>query len=732
VVYVPNVQFWRSQDGGRTFKTLRTPHGDNHDLWIAPDDPLRMIASDDGGAHVTYDGGATWSRQDNQPTAQFYHVTTDGRFPYYVYGAQQDNSTVAIASRTGDLGIDRTDWYPVGGCESGYIAVKPDDPNVVYAGCYGGVITRYDHRTQETRDVTVYPENPMGWGAEGMKHRFQWTAPIMTSPHDPEVVYAGGNVLFRTRNGGQSWEAISPDLTRNDPTKLGPSGGTITKDNTSVEYYCTIFAMAESKLEKGLLWTGSDDGLVQVSRDAGKTWTNVTPKDLPEWSMVSQVEPSPHDAGTMYLAANRYKLDDYRPFAYVTRDYGKTWKKITDGIPEDTFVRVVREDPAKKGLLYAGTETGIYVSFDDGVRWQSLQLNLPVVPATDIAVKDNDVVVATQGRSFWILDDVSPLRQLTKEAAAEDVHLYKPAPAPRFFGLSVPRPNVGMNPPNGAVVYYGLKAAPKDDEEVTLEVRDKSGTLVRKLSSKPKKDAEPNPLAEFLGVDLPSDQLPAKAGLNRYAWNLRGEEASKFKGMILWGGGTDGPVVPPGTYELKLKAAGRESTTALEVRKDPRLQVSDADLQKQYELLVKVRDKLTAAHDAVARVREVRDQVNGVVERAKGTPDEKALADAADAFKKKVTAVEEALYQTKNKAIQDPLNYPIRLSNKLAWLAGVVGGAERAPTEQSYAVYEDVAAKIDVQLAALKQTLDQDLPAFNQLVREKNVPAVVLKEKKNE
>src|SRR5262249_14755072 len=355
-----------------------------------------------------------------------------------------------------------------------------------------------------------------------------------------------------------------------------------------------------------------------------------------------------------------------------------------------------------------------------------------VVPITDIAVKDKDVVVATQGRSFWILDDTSPLRQISKEAAAEDVHLYKPTPAPRFFGLSVPRPNLGMNPPNGAVLYYSLKAAPKDDEEVVLEVRDKAGALVRKLSSKPKKDAEPNPIAEFLGVDLPSDQLPAKAGLNRFAWNLRGEEASKFKGMILWGGGTDGPVVPPGTYELKLKAAGRGATTALEVQRDPRLQVSDADLQKQYELLVKVRDKLAAAHDAVARIREVRDQVGGVVERAKGTPDEKALADAADAFKKKVTAVEEAPYQTKNKAIENPRTSPIRLNNKLCWLAGVVSGAERAPTEQSYAVYDDVAAKIDAQLAALKQTLDQDLPAFNQLVREKNVPAVVLKEKKSE
>jgi photosystem II stability/assembly factor-like uncharacterized protein len=732
VVYVPNVQFWRSQDGGRAFKTLRTPHGDNHDLWIAPDDPLRMIASDDGGAHVTYDGGVTWSRQDNQPTAQFYHVTTDSRFPYSVYGAQQDNSTVGIASRTLGFGIDRTDWHEVGGCESGYVAVKPDDPDVVYAGCYEGTITRYDHRTKEIRNVTVYPENPMGWGAEGMKYRFQWTAPIMTSPHDPEVVYAAGNVLFRSRSGGQRWEAISPDLTRNDPTKLGPSGGPITKDNTSVEYYCTIFAMAESRLEKGLLWTGSDDGLVQVSRDDGRSWTNVTPRDLPEWSMVSQVEPSPHEAGTLYLAANRYKLDDYRPYAYVTRDYGKTWKKITDGIPEDAFVRVVREDPARKGLLYAGTETGVYVSFDDGGHWQSLQLNLPVVPVTDIAVKEKDLVVSTQGRSFWVMDDVAPLRQITKETAAAEMHLFEPSPAYRFLGLPFPRPNTGQNPPNGAIVYYSLKAAPKEDEEITLEVRDAAGKLVRKLSSKPKKDQEPNPLAEFLGGEPPSEQLPAKAGLNRFAWNLRVEEASKFKGMILWAGVTDGPLVMPGTYALKLTVGGKDSTVPLEVRADPRIATSPADLQKQFDLLLQIRDKLTETHDAVARIREVRDQVSGAAERAKGTPEEKAVGDAADAFKKKVTAVEEALYQTRNKAPEDPLNYPIRLNNKLAALAGVVASAQAAPTDQSYAVYKDVAARIDVELAALTEALDKDLPAFNQLVREKNVPAVVLKPKKPE
>jgi photosystem II stability/assembly factor-like uncharacterized protein len=748
-VYVLNTGFYRSLDGGKTFTAIPVPHGDNHDLWIAPDDPKRMIESNDGGANVSVDAGATWSSIYNQPTAQFYHVVTDTRFPYYLYGAQQDNSTVAIASRTAEGGIDRVDWYPVEGCESGYIAVDPSEPMVTYAGCYDGVIDRYDRRTGQSRNVNVYPDNPMGWGAEGMKYRFQWTFPIVASPHDPKTVYAGGNVLFKTTNGGQSWTAISPDLTRNDPAKLGPSGGPITKDNTSVEYYCTIFAMAESPKEKGLLWVGSDDGLVHVSRDGGAHWSNVTPKDLPEWSMVSQVDPSPHDAGTMYLAVNRYKLDDYRPFIYVTRDYGQTWSKIVAGIPDGAFVRVVREDPARKGLLYAGTERGVYFSLDDGASWQPLQMalpgiltaddgdkdkenrlagKLPLVPVTDLVVKDNDVVVSTQGRSFWILDDVSPLRQMGRDVATEDAHLFKPAPSYRFFGGGTrPSPLVGQNPPSGAVVYFTLKAEPKASDEVTLEVLDPSGKVLRKLSSKEDKDKADGPGGgeeEGFGPPPAARTIPAKAGLNRFAWDLRADDASRFKGMILWGGVTRGPVVPPGLYQVRLTAGGRTLTQPLEVRKDPRVATTDADYRKQYDLLVKIRDKVTETHDAIARIRETREQAKGVAERAKGN---KTIADAAEALDKKLTAVEEELYQTKNQSSQDPLNFPIRLNNKLAALAGVVGGGDAPPTDQSYVVYEDLTAKIDAQLARLRQVVDTDVPTFNALVREQDVPAVAIK-----
>jgi photosystem II stability/assembly factor-like uncharacterized protein len=732
-VYVLNTGFYRSLDGGRTYTPIRVPHGDNHDLWIAPEDPQRMINSNDGGANVSFDGGATWSRQDNQPTAQFYHVIADDQFPYHVYGAQQDNSTVGIASRTSAQGIDRTDWYPVGGCESGYIAPKPGNPNLVYAGCYGGYLSEYDHRTKQVRNVTVYPENPMGHGAEGMKYRFQWTFPIVASPHDPNTIYAAGNVLFKTASGGQSWEKISSDLTRNDPGKLGPSGGPITKDNTSVEYYGTIFAVAESKLQAGLIWAGSDDGLVHLTRDGGKTWENVTPKEMTgkdgEWSMVSLIDPSPHDAGTAFLAVNRYKLDDYRPSIYVTTDFGKTWRKIVTGIADDAFVRAVRQDPVRKELLYAGTETGIYASFDGGGRWQSLQLNLPVVPITDLVIKDEDVVVATQGRSFWILDDVSPLRQLTAEVAAADAHLFTPRASYRFGSPARGRGPVGQNPPYGAIVYYYLKNAPKDGEEVTLEFLDGSGKLIRKLSNKPEPtDTEPpSPEAEFFGFGPAPRSIPAQAGLNRFAWNLRHPDASRFRGMILWAGNVTGPLVKPGSYQVRLTAGGKTFTEPFEVRKDPRLATTDADFAKQEELLLKIRDKLTETHDAIARIRAVRDQVTAAADRAKGSADAKAVADAADALKKKLTAVEEALYQTKNQSNQDPLNFPIRLNNKLASLAGVVASADARPTDQAHTVYDDLSGKIDAELAMLKKVLADDLAAFNRLVKEKDVPAVAVR-----
>ncbi len=752
-VYVLNVQFFRSLDGGRTFRPIATPHGDNHDLWIDPDDPQRMIEGNDGGVNVTDDGGLSWTQQDNQPTAQFYHVITDDAFPYRVYGAQQDNSTVGIASRTSHPGIDRTDWYPVGGGESGHIAPKPGEPEVVYAGSYDGYLTRLDHRTGQARDVNPYPDNPMGWGAEGARYRFQWTFPIVISPHDPNTVYAGSNVLHRSTNEGQSWEVISPDLTRNDPGKLGPSGGPITKDNTSVEYYCTIFAMAESRLQKGLLWVGSDDGLVHVSRDAGKTWRNVTPPRLPAWSMISQIEPGPHDPGTAYVAANRYKLDDYRPYVFVTRDYGHTWGSIAGDLPLDGgFVRVVREDPVRKGLLYCGTETGLYFSMNGGERWRPLRLNrpgliadltkpdgeakgaLPVVPVTDLVVKDDDLVVATQGRAFWILDGLGPLRQMSAEAAAADAWLFKPSAAYLFGGPPGGGRNSGANPPPGALIYYRLGREPKENEEVSLEFLDEKGQLIRKLTNKEERvvgePQGPEEEAGFFARFRAPRKIPAQAGLNRFAWDLRYPEASRFEGLILWGGGLQGPTVVPGRYQVRLTAWGRSQTQSFEVRKDPRLATTLADYQKRFELHLKIRDKLSETHEAITRLRDVREQVKVVAERAKTASKDTTIAAAARALTGKLTAIEEALYQTKNKSNQDPLNYPIRLNNKLSSLTGVVASADAAPTDACYAVYNDVAGKIDVELGKLKEALGQDLAAFNRLVREQEIPAVVVKKKK--
>jgi photosystem II stability/assembly factor-like uncharacterized protein len=761
-VFVLNTSLYRSLDGGKTYTRLPAPHGDHHDLWIAPEDPHRMINANDGGANVSFDGGQTWSRQDNQPTAQFYHAVTDDRFPYFVYGAQQDNTTVAIVSRTPDTGIDATEWYTVGGCESGFVAPNPKDPEVVYAGCYDGYISRFDHRTRQTRNISVYPDNPMGWGAEGMKYRFQWTFPIVVSPHDAGVLYAAGNVVFRSTNEGQSWEKISPDLTRNDPTKLGPSGGPITKDNTSVEYYCTVFALAESRLERGLLWAGSDDGLVHVSRDGGQNWTNVTAKGIPEWSLVSQIDPSPHEAGTAFLAISRYRNDDLHPYAYVTTDYGKSWRSIAAGLPDDGVVRVVREDPKRKGLLYAGTEKGVYVSFDSGARWQPLQMDvpapaapraeggkaaivkieegkeaekpkglLPVVPITDLVVKDDDLVVSTQGRSFWILDDLSPLRQAKAEIAASEAHLFTPRPAMRFFGGAGSVPGQGQNPPSGAVIYYYLKAAPKEGEEVTLEFLDSSSNVMRKISSKTEAGGaeEPADEGEEFGPRRSPRTIPAKAGLNRFAWDLRYPEASRFKGMILWAGGVQGPVVVPGKYQVRLTAGGKSLTEPFDVVKDPRLSATDGDYQKQSELLKKIHDKLTETHDAIARIRSVREQVKTVFERVKAAGGNQAIVLAAESLDKNLTAVEEELYQTKNQSSQDPLNYPIRLNNKLSVLAGVVGSADGPPTEQSYAVYDDLVGRIDAQLERLRSIVATDLAAFNALVKQTDVPAVVVKTK---
>jgi photosystem II stability/assembly factor-like uncharacterized protein len=484
-VYVVNVFFLHSKDGGRTFTSIRVPHGDNHDLWIDPGDPRRMIESNDGGANVSEDGGRSWTPQDNQPTAQIYRVATDNHVPYRIYGAQQDNSALRIASRGQDAerGIGPRDWEPTAGGESGYVLPDPRDPEVVYGGSYGGFLVRFDHRTQQVRDVNPWPDNPMGAGAADLKYRFQWNFPIAISPHDPRVIYVGANVLFKSTDEGQSWTAISPDLTRNDRSKQGPSGGPITKDNTSVEYYDTIFTVAESPRAAGVLWVGSDDGLVHVSRDGGAHWQDVTPAALPPWSQVNSIEPSPFDAGAAYFAATLYKSDDDRPYLFKTTDYGSHWTRIDAGLDREHFSRVVRADPARRGLLYAGTQRGVYVSFDDGGRWRPLQLNLPLVPVTDLTVKDGDLVAATEGRGFWVLDDLEPLRELAADprVVTKPVHLFTPVRTVRLpgYGEAKPVPGRGQNPPGGVVIDYYLREAPAAGQPpLEIEILDRDSKLV--------------------------------------------------------------------------------------------------------------------------------------------------------------------------------------------------------------------------------------------------------------
>ncbi len=738
-VYALNVGFFKSVDGGRTYTTLQPPHGDNHDLWIAPDDPNRMINANDGGANVTFDGGRTWSEQD-QATAQFYRVSLDNDFPYHVYGAQQDNSTVRIVSRTTSGGITAKDWEETAGSESGWVQPSPKDSNIVFGGNYGGLLGRLDHRTGQQRDINVWPDNPMGWGAEGMKYRFQWNFPILFSPHDPNVLFTAGNVLFKTTNEGQSWQIISPDLTRNDKSRLGPSGGPITKDNTSVEYYCTIFALSESPVQKGVIWAGSDDGLVHVTRDGGGTgngaWENVTKNitGLPEWIQINSIEASPHDAATAYFAATLYKADDFRPYLYKTSDYGKTWKKITTGIPDNAFTRVIREDPNRRGLLYAGTETGIHVSFNDGESWQSLQLNLPVTPITDIAVhkRDKDLVVATQGRSFWIIDDLPVLRQWKDTIAQADAHLFKPEESYRMpgGGRRIPQgASLGENPPAGVSIWYHLKDKPKGD--VTIEILEATGRSVKKFSSKaPETSAD----GQSGGGEEGSRRFgggptraPAEKGLNRFAWDLRYPDATRFPGMILWAGNTSGPRAVPGGYQVKLTVDGKTMTETFEVKKDPRVATTQEEFQKQFDLLTKIRDKFSETSEAIISIRDVRKQVNDYAARIKAQPNSQTITDAAKSLSAKLTAIEEELYQTRNQSNQDPLNFPIRLNNKLAALAGSIAGADAQPTDQQYGVYEDLTARINAQLSKLEQVMATDVPAFNKLVRDQNAPAVWVK-----
>ena len=714
IVYVMNVSYHKSKDGGKTFQSMNANHGDHHDLWIAPEDNQRQIICDDGGGQVTYDGGANWSTYENQPTAQFYRVTTDNNFPYRIYGAQQDNSTLRISHRVDGGSIGVQDWETTAGGESGHLAPDPNNNDIVYGGSYDGYLEAQNHANGESRKINPWPDLPMGHGAEGAKYRFQWNFPIFFSPHNPKKLYAASQNLHVSYNGGESWELASSDLTRNDPTKLGSSGGPITKDNTAVEYYCSIFAVSESPYEKDLIVTGSDDGLIHVTTDAGKNWTKITPPAdiLPEWSMVNSVDFDPFNKGSFYIAATRYKLGDNQPYLIKSKDYGKTWTKIVDGIDASHFTRVVRADLKRPGLLYSGTEAGMYISFDDGNSWKPFQLNLPIVPVTDLTIKNDNLIAATQGRAFWLIDDLTPLHQLNDEVTKADAYLFKPMPSYRMgggFGFGRPSKTEGKNHSGGVMLHYFVKDTTK--AVASLEIMDASGKLIKKYASKPDKKAK-------------EEQLPKlKQGMNRFVWNMRYPDAESFDGVIMWAGGVGGPRALPGTYKAKLTINGKAMETNFDLLKDPRTTGTAADIKEQFDFLIMVRDKLTETHRAIKKIRSAREQINRATESMKGKADMKEVTDLAKTILDDMKKVEEALYQTKNKSGQDPLNYPVRLNNKLAAVGSEANASDFKPNEQTKAVYKEISGKIDEQLALLNKVFNEQLPKLNDLIKAKQVNA---------
>jgi photosystem II stability/assembly factor-like uncharacterized protein len=724
-VYVLNVGFHRSTDAGKTWKTIRVPHGDNHDLWIAPNDPQRMINANDGGANVSVNGGETWTDQDVS-TAQFYNAITTRHVPYHVCGGQQDNTTACVSS-AGPPDV----LYDAGGCESGYVAPDPTDLDVFYAGCYGGSLTRLDRRTGQRQQVNVWPENPMGHSAADIKERVQWTFPIVFDPHDPKVLFTASQHVWRSGDSGRSWRRISPDLTRNDPGTTGPSGGPITLDQTGVETYATVFTIAPSRRESKTIWAGSDDGLVHVTRDAGATWANVTPRDLPEFARISLIEASPHAPGTAFVAANRYQRNDRAPYVYRTSDYGTTWTRIVAGIPDGDFARAIREDPVRAGLLFLGTEHGVHFSLDGGGHWQALRLNLPAVSVQGMVVELNDLVIGTHGRGFYVLPYLHVLRQVTPEVLAGRLHVFEPPAARRTRAAPIAATWRGGGFGGGAGASVPIDyLLPKEADSVTIEILEASGRPVRTLAGSAEAEKKRASAGGGGTSDAEEDGPPSppqvgrKAGLNRVTWNLRYDNATDFPGLIMWAGSTAGPLAPPGRYQVRVTADGASAVRPLEVRRDPRSLATDADLQEQFELAKRINDRVGAAHRAVIRIRALKAQIQ---ERAKAAgPKSARLGIAATALVTKLTEIEGEIYQWRNQSNQDPLNFPIKVNNKLAALQGVVESADARPTAQSYEVFKVLSARLDASLAALDGVLASEVRAFNAQLARGRLPAVTV------
>ncbi|MBL8130379.1 MAG: glycosyl hydrolase [Anaerolineae bacterium] len=759
-VYLPNRKLWKSIDGGRSFAQLNTPYVDQHDLWVDPHDSRRMILGNDGGCAVSFNGGLSWSTLLNQPTAEIYRLAVDNHFPYRIYGSQQDNSTLCLPSRSERGPISILDWYDIGGGESGFIAVRADDPEIVYSSDLPGLgVTRYDHRNHQIREIGPWAD-PDSWDMDALRYRFNWAVPVVVSPHDSGILYVAGNVLFRTVDEGQRWDIISPDLTRADVRKMIPSGGPVTREDSSADQYGNISAIAESPVERGVIWVGTNDGLVQVTRDDGATWQNVTPPDFPEWCF-SQVEPSSHHAGTAYVAASNHFLDDFTPYLFKTADYGAHWTRADAGIPPGHFLRVVREDPVRAGLLYAGTEAGIFFSLDAGASWQPLQTNLPIASVYDLLVKNADLVAATHGRGMWILDDLSPLRQLTPDIAEQTAHLFVPQPAYRLtrqvWGLnslnSAYTPWAANNPPSGIIVQYYLRSAPA--EPLTISLLDSAGVVIQTFTSS-QTESSPTPVGPYAyhvaggAVSLrtkpawedepgvkwgaltlepePGTVVPARAGLNRFVVPLEHPAAWKIPGLL--GGGLTGPMLVPGRYQIRLTLGEQSWTEAVEVLKDPRVNTTQAEFEAQFALMVQIRDQFSALHRTAWVCRDLRRQIEERLRASGDNADADALRGLGTSIQVELTAIEEALIQPRATVdvgeMDRSSHLPTRLDGKLDLLGYKVMRSDDPPTDQAYAMYEDIMAQVQAQFERFRRLHDDAIPAFNRAYADAEVPAIAI------
>ncbi len=722
VVYVLNAPMMRSIDGGKTFSNIRVGHGDTHDLWINPKNNSNLALADDGGGEISYNTGNSWSPQNNQATSQFYRVNIDNRFPYWVYGGQQDNSSVAIPSRNGSYGITDKDWFNGPGCESAWIAFNdPNNPELLYGGCYQGIIDVLDTRTSETKDIQEYPATNLGFIPRQMKYRFNWNAPFINSPHDAKVMYHAGNVLFKTTNGGLSWDVISPDLTRNDTTKQGVSGGPITNEGAGGENYNTIYYVIESPHEVGVIYTGSDCGLVHLTMDGGKSWKNVTPAGLPE-GMIHSIEVSPHDKGTVYIAASRYKFNDFSNYTYKSIDYGKTWTKIGSGVEADDFIKVIREDKKVKDLLYAGSERGFYISYNGGATFSKFQLNLPIVPVTDLMIKDNDLVAATAGRSFWILDDLGAIQQ-SKGNFDAAVKLYTPKPTYRLSSVTIPEyfgdiPGLGRNPMNGVILDYYLKEK-ADTIAVNLDILDGSGKVIRSYSNKKDESFKP-----WAGGPAPRQTIPAEAGVNRFAWDFRTEGLVGVPGVFVMGEHS-GHRVAPGKYKARITFKGQTSETDLEIIADPKVTATAAEWSAQQEFLKRAGESFNDLHQSVNKMRQVKKQVETLNESLKDQPDSKELINSGKDLVKKIDQWESNLIEPRSKNFQDVINFPNKLNSEFLQLREIADKHDPRLTKGA----QDRARDVDAEWTKYKQQMNdiiqKDINNYNRLFKEKNMPAVI-------